>query len=115
MTFEPAEFLKLARQLVDASDATEAQLRTAVSRSYYSAFLLARERLVARGDLRPTATGADHRHVIRTLQRDPSRLGRRLDLLRDQRNRADYDLPLEVTPESAKQAVDLAEWIVARL
>ncbi len=87
------EFLVLAVELVAAG--SEARHRTAVSRAYYGAFHFAKELLTAAGIILPDTAEA-HRKMQMCLKEprvdDARRAGDKLELLRGQRNRADYDL-----------------------
>lgn len=92
MPFNPQEFYTLARSLAETS-ILEANLRTAISRTYYAAHLLAREWLRT-GGWEPTGRGTDHSEVIRKLK-DRGRyrqLGFMIDELREFREHADYHL-----------------------
>jgi uncharacterized protein (UPF0332 family) len=44
--FDPREFLAIARQLLEVDEQTEGGYRTAISRAYYAAFWIAREKCV---------------------------------------------------------------------
>ncbi len=87
------EFLALAIELV--AGGSEARHRTAVGRAYYGAFHFAKELLTAAGITLPDTAEA-HRKVQLCLKEsrldDARRAGDKLELLRGQRNRADYDL-----------------------
>ena len=87
------EFLALAVELAAAG--SEARQRTAVSRAYYGAFHFAKELLTAAGIILPDTAEA-HRKIQLCLKEsrvdDARRAGDKLELLRGQRNRADYDL-----------------------
>jgi uncharacterized protein (UPF0332 family) len=43
--FDPHEFLEIARQLISSEDPTEGKYRTAISRAYYAALWVAREKV----------------------------------------------------------------------
>lgn len=91
MPFAPKDFHTLALWL-SQQRTDETSLRTAISRVYYAAHLLAVERLVQRG-WEPTGTGADHGGVIRELRSRRTRnLGDRLEQLLELREHADYHL-----------------------
>lgn len=83
MPFRPELFLDLARELAQ-QPATEARLRTAVSRAYYAAFLTARDRLRIQGEGHQPVL-----HAARTVHRPT---GEKLSALFRFRILADYDL-----------------------
>jgi uncharacterized protein (UPF0332 family) len=87
------EFLALAVELV--ASGSEARHRTAISRAYYGAFHFAKELLTATGIVLPDTAEA-HRKMQMCLKEsrvdDARRAGDKLEVLRGQRNRADYDL-----------------------
>ena len=110
------DFLALAARL--ATEPTEADWRSAVSRAYYAAFHVAR-RLLA--DLHFTVPRADraHQYLVFRLSNcgEPAveQAGRDLDTLRRLRNRADYDDAPAVTRPQAAAAVRLADGIIQAL
>jgi len=87
------EFLALASELLAAGG--EPRHRTAVGRAYYGAFHFAMESMRAAGVFLPDTAEA-HRKIQLCLQESnvdaAKRAGDKLELLRSQRNRADYDL-----------------------
>lgn len=92
-----ADFISLAIKLSNSQQ--EVELRTAVSRAYYGAFHAARELLEACGIAFPPKEllGADiHRKVRFCLANadtaDALLVAGKLDVMRQQRNLADYDL-----------------------
>lgn len=113
--FDPLGFLTLAEQLVNDSAAAEAHYRSALSRAYYGLFLLARERLAAKGLFVPLTSGEDHRDVITRLRSMSQRTGDQLDSLRTNRNRADYNLAIHISLRHARQAIGLAKALEANL
>jgi len=91
LTFNPTDFYELARWIVDQRD-DESSLRTAISRVYYAAHLIALEKLVQMS-WTPKGGGEDHSGVIRELRtRKFRQLGDRLKLLLELREHADYHL-----------------------
>ena len=97
MTFNPIDFYDLAQWLVDQRDDASG-LRTAISRVYYAAHLIARERLIQKNWWTPTGSGADHDGVIRELRNRRFRLqGDRLKRLLELREHADYHLEASLT------------------
>jgi uncharacterized protein (UPF0332 family) len=98
MMFDWTEYYRLAQNLVrdKATFSTEeACCRAAVSRAYYAAYCLARNRARASSKLNLRGTADDHKTVEAYYRdaRDPDRkkIGALLDRLRDHRNQADYD------------------------
>src|SRR5690242_5923842 len=86
------DFLPLAAAL--AKGTTEAEWRTSCSRSYYAAFHVARELLLALGFRVPQADRA-HGYLWLRLSNagvaEVQEAGRNLNDLRRERNHADYD------------------------
>jgi hypothetical protein len=92
MAFDAREFRDLADWLVTNRN-NEASLRTAISRIYYAAHLLARERLIAKRNWSPTGRGNDHSGVIIALRQGRTRqLSDNLRELLRLREHADYHL-----------------------
>jgi uncharacterized protein (UPF0332 family) len=110
------DFLALAEQWVLGS--TEAEWRSAVSRAYYAAFHVARQLLRRCGFAVPRADQA-HAYLARRLayagHPDVCRAGTRLNSLRGDRNRADYDLHLPMTQAHAAAQVQIAKEIIHHL
>jgi uncharacterized protein (UPF0332 family) len=97
MTFDWAEYLKLARELagkVGSSANEEARLRSSISRAYFAAYCVARKCLSDKGHGIP---GGDkgHRYICNFLQESifeaEKQAGVDLNRLRNRRNQADYD------------------------
>lgn len=94
-------------------------VRSAISRSYYGVFHGVRKHGEERRGF-PFGSGADvHRDVVRILRSQPDESSRELakDLarLRDERNAADYQIEIEVTPERGREVLDLARSVAGRL
>jgi len=110
------DYLTLASTL--ANGVTEAEWRSASSRAYYAAFHVARRLLLDLGFRVPRADKA-HGYLWLRLsnagQADVIQAGRRLNDLRRERNRADYDDHLAITQGFATSNVRLAEEIVQAL
>ena len=110
------DFLSLAARL--ATEATEADWRSAISRAYYAAFHATRHLLA---DLNFTVPRADraHQYLIFRLSNcsEPivEQAGRDLETLRRLRNRADYDEAPSVTQPQAIAAVRRAEDVIRHL
>lgn len=113
---EGDEFLKLAETY--ATGKSEADWRSAVSRAYYAAFHVARDFLTSLGFVTPRAEVA-HAFLWRRLGScglAPLALaGSRLNQLRGERNRADYDLNSDLPRKDAQAAVKSAAMIIATL
>lgn len=119
--FDPAAYLYVAEYLLlglsgartSVSDPDQALVRTSISRSYYAAFLTAREKTV---DLRLGAltTGPqDHWLVVNALGNRSPRVASKLHRLRDKRNQADYNLsPRGFTLTAGRYWLALAREIV---
>lgn len=109
--FDPLAYLRLAEELA-AGTADEARLRSAVGRTYYALFLLAREKTGIR------EASAAHRRVIQAVRaRQGFRTaGDQLDSLRWLRTVADYQL-LPVNPADQQWNVNWsrAQLLAARL
>ncbi len=95
--FAWTNYLDLARRLASRPEATEASLRSAISRAYYAAFHKAAELLVGDG-FELTRRGEDHQTVWNEFERNRPRLQKPIGVhgrkLRDDRRKADYDNPL---------------------
>lgn len=113
--FDPVEFCNLASRLCSPTS-DEATLRTSISRSYYSVFLSAREKLDALGHYHPTGLGEDHAGVrialARIGQRDLS--NKVLGLIRS-RTKADYDLSIIVSQSNAQRVLQIAQNLLPRI
>jgi uncharacterized protein (UPF0332 family) len=101
-SFDWRKYLELSRSLYEQSKVNrfvdcEAELRTAISRAYYSAFHMSlwflRER--SGSNFNSSRTGDDHAAVIFHLKNSGTRelqnAGRILGNLRNDRNKADYE------------------------
>ena len=110
------EFLKLAERY--ATDQSEADWRSAVSRAYYAAFHVARDFMTSLGFVTPRAELA-HAFLWRRLGNcglpSLSSAGSRLNQLRGERNRADYDLNSDLAKKDAQAAVKSAAMVIATL
>src|SRR3990172_9455957 len=100
MAFDPVAFIDTGEELLQALSGTprlasnldQAKVRTSIGRSYYGAYLVARERLHSLGRVVPTGTPQDHQLIIAALGGLGTELGSKLDRLRAKRNKADYNL-----------------------
>lgn len=115
--FDELEFLEVARHLQFA-DSREGFQRTAISRAYYSAFLLARAMCRERGWIAQTGSGSDHRAVADALSQLDDTLASELRNLRQLRNEADYSVEVQDDEQLARRVqyvIDLAEFIRSEL
>lgn len=95
LPFDPKDFRSLA-QWITSQRQDEASFRTAISRMYYAAHLLAVTKLMATGWI-PSGGGQDHGGAVRRLKRGTTfGLGTQLDHLRELREHADYHLEATV-------------------
>ena len=111
------QFLTLAAELI--SGPTEAHYRSAVSRAYYGAFHIARRLLEDVGVHLPRGEQV-HAKAIYCLQdcgeQSAAEAAAYLEILRTERNRADYDLDRTVYQQRVAEAqVRKAQYIVAAL
>ncbi len=110
------DYLSLATTL--ARGTAEAEWRSASSRAYYAAFHVARRLMLGLGFRVPRADRAHNYLVLRLSNAghlDVEKAGRRLGVLRQERNRADYDDHLTITQATAADHVRLAVQVVQAL
>jgi uncharacterized protein (UPF0332 family) len=93
---KPFEFWVHAQELLENDKASAASLRSVTSRAYYAAFHTAVAFLKAMGITIPRSAEKKHKRAAEILGNtgddDLNDVGTRLDHLRGERNRADYDL-----------------------
>jgi len=110
------DFLAVAEELIEGD--TEAHWRSAVSRAYYAAFHVARL-LMGRCGFRVPESDRAHAYLGHRLNNaghdGASQAGRRLDLLRDLRNEADYDLWRGLSRGDADARVEMARSVIEAL
>lgn len=112
------DFISVAREL--AQHTTEAHARSAVSRAYFGAFHSVRDWL-ARSGFRVARNDSVHSMIARWLENcgEPiaEEVGRRLVVLRRERNHADYDITERQfgTLQFARVNVESACFVVATL
>src|SRR5881409_1006708 len=112
----PQEYLMLAHRLT--AGATEAEWRSAISRSYYAAFHVARNLLNDLGFTVPRADPAHQYLWLRLLNSGNPQVqvaASDLNSLRGERNLADYDLHRNVTQNVARMRVATAQKIIQTL
>ena len=129
MRFDWSEYLNLAQELAatnsDSSANSEAKLRSAISRAYYSTFCLARNYLRdIEKDPRLSRKNRDineHQYVAEefiyhpTKMKNMVRIGENLSRLRELRNKADYEDTLYNLQNAVKNALMLAQNIISAL
>ena len=103
---DPRNFMDVAHGLLGVAS-KEAHLRTSISRSYYAQFLSIRDRLIITGFSLPKTN--EHRAIIDELnRRGQTKLGARLNNLRQQRRKADYEMDKKIIHKDATLAYRLA-------
>lgn len=115
--FDEQAFLDVARHL-QFIDPGEGFQRSAISRAYYSTFLLARTICQEREWIAQIGRGSDHRTVVDALSQLNHELALELMSLRRLRNIADYSmdsLEADELASRAQYAIDLAEFIRSEL
>ncbi len=115
MTFDPQHFLDLATNLIgDAEYNVEARYRTSISRAYYAAHLISKEKLEEIGITFPVKQDKAeiHRMVIGSLRKKNKGVGDMLWNLRQKRNDADYDLNIEFNKYGTQLLLSVAENVI---
>ena len=124
MKFDWSEDFNLAKQLAETSE--EAELRSAVSRAYYSAFCLARNYLrdierdprLSRNktyDINVHKYVADEFIHYKSKSKTMIEIGNDLNRLRNMRNKADYEDTMFNLKREARIALMLAQNIILAL
>lgn len=111
--FAPLSFFTLAQQLRSASSKDDAELRSAISRAYYAAFLVARD---AKGMSSRGVSG--HAAVIDTFMTGNGAdiaIGNRLSTLKKLREKADYETRSCCTGKDGANALLTAQKILMDL
>jgi uncharacterized protein (UPF0332 family) len=121
MSFDWTEYLTLARELTEPSPthtSQESRLRSAISRAYYAAFIQARNHLRDKEGIRISSVQS-HQFVIKRFLHSPDgrrkRVGHDLYILREDRNKADYDDTVNGLPLSASRALVRATRVIFEL
>ncbi|MEW6232327.1 MAG: HEPN domain-containing protein [Chloroflexota bacterium] len=122
MSFLWADYLNVARHLTehsDASDYSEACLRSAISRAYYGALNTARNLLRDHWGIEVPETAEIHQFVPRWFMDeedlDCKEIGTLLDRLRDRRRKADYSDEITKTSSLAKRSIADAQLLIDRI
>lgn len=107
-SFDPHDFLTTATNLCRGN--TESQFRTSVGRSYYSVFLLARDKIESQyGRLQVQRHGDVHQRVIdKLMELGLFTIASKLDGLRAHRRNADYFLNRKIEQQDAEKSLKLA-------
>jgi hypothetical protein len=103
---DPADFLIVARNFYNSG--SEAERRTAISRSYYALFNMLREKLLSVG-VKLDRTADDHQLIAYYLTNcrpasPATGVGVALNSLRTDRNIADYDMSVSIDAKKAEYA-----------
>ncbi|MEK7275275.1 MAG: HEPN domain-containing protein [Candidatus Desantisbacteria bacterium] len=113
MSFDWRKYIKLSEELISKKE--EACLRSAVSRSYYGVFCIARNKLGYQGD----TSSKVHSRVIDTYKNSKNiiqgKIGKNIDELRRARNSADYDDSIEIEKNMAEKMLLLAKQVLKNL
>lgn len=113
ITFDPIDFLKLAKSLYNNND--EGSLRTSISRAYYAVFLMCREKIKQKYSNVLQGYEKDHgvhQAVIKALKSlKLYDISDKLDGLRRMRVKADYELSINVNKRDVEKALKLANYI----
>jgi len=108
MSFEWKKYIELAEKIVKNNDKEE-YLRTAVSRAYYGIFCIARDK---KGLTNQSST--IHKRVkdayLNSNLNSEQEIGRILNLLRRNRNNADYDNTVTISKSLAERCVLKAKY-----
>lgn len=101
----PDRLLDIAKELFDASSLDQPRLRSVINRSYYAAFLKARD-YCARNEL-ATGTGASHEKVINALLDQPRlrTCGNQLNDMKRLRHQADYNWDRDTSRRDAEKSL----------
>jgi uncharacterized protein (UPF0332 family) len=129
MTFDWREYRNVADKLFNQRlefSSEEACCRIVISRAYYSAFCLARNRARDMKEITLVSGGDVHKQVINHYKQSPTgkarvNIGIKLDRLRLLRNTADYDdtlkihNPVKEAEAALRQAEDVYQLLQLRL
>lgn len=107
--FDPQEVLEVAEAL--SKEGGEARRRSAISRAYYGAFLMARDAAGIQDDT-SGVHAATWRHYV---DRGETQLARDLRKLRKARNLADYKTDRRVPPQICDEALEACQRVRSSL
>jgi uncharacterized protein (UPF0332 family) len=120
MSFDWTDYLTLAKRLTDKADndanLREAKYRDAISRAYYSAFGNACKQWQQDHPTSSIPQTNTHKFIIndytKSAATERQKIGKRLRILRNHRNNADYvDIFPDKLAETAQKSLQLAEEI----
>lgn len=115
MSFDPQLLLDLADKLCnDTNYHDESKYRTSISRAYYAAYLTARDKLESNGVSFSKNTTV-HKEVIDKLRQKNRIAGNMLFNLRKERNKADYELDIEIKMGIAISCLKSSRLIIEKL
>jgi uncharacterized protein (UPF0332 family) len=112
MAFDPVEFFQLAEEIY-ANNTSQAAKRAVIGRSYYAAFLTARNKAGI-----PSKTQDGHLRVIQYYQSKDAAsavVGNQLNDLRKMRTDADYDCEMEILSRHAGSCLSQSRSILKAL
>ena len=109
----PFDLLALAEELSHRAD--EASLRCAASRAYFAAFLHCRNVASSELGFSPTGFARDHLAIRRAIGESNAQAAARLENLRKERNRADYEVDEDFGPGPAQEACRTARILISTL
>ncbi|QFS42769.1 HEPN domain-containing protein [Nostoc sphaeroides] len=122
MSFDWSQYLNLAKELTDQPTTPanqEAKLRDAISRSYYAAFILARNYLRDQEGISIPKISDAHRYVWEQFKLNPhpqrQLIANNLKRLRAYRNQADYVDKFPGLAGATIIALDLSEEVISIL
>lgn len=110
--FNPADYFSLAQTLLSQSKGDDAQLRSALSRAYYSAFVTARDHAGV------SSVGKDgHARVISYYKDNAANffIAQNLEQLKRLRERADYQPKMACSNNDGQSALALCRKVLSRL
>lgn len=110
--FDHASYLSLAQTLLQGSKGDDAQLRSALSRAYYSAFVIARDKAGI------SSVGKDgHKRVIDHYKFNSADtlICENLERLKALREKADYQPKAACTNNEGQSALSLCRKVLSRL
>ena len=111
-------FLRIAKDLVK-EESDEAKLRSAVNRSYFTAFHMSILFAEAHYSFTKDKYRNDHKRILEEFRKkedkEVKRIGRELDSLQDDRRKADYVDTLNVGSKSANLSIMRADDIIDSL
>lgn len=106
----PTELLDFAREMLNGNNPPEIKIRTSISRSYYAAYHYAVRKYASKKNVTPRQVlDRGHAPFIRDLKKDTNpklhRLGRQLEEIKMDREKADYDLNSDITKTAGAKAI----------